>query len=172
MRTGARAPGLVLDAIPFGVRYLAIDLGDKRTGLALGDSVTRLATPVRVVEVSVAIRDGEELLDVLLKAVEELLGNGGELVVGLPLNMDGTEGPRVRVVRAFAERLRARTGRVVHFADERLSSADADWSLARSGLTHKQKKGRRDAVAAAGILEEFLSGLGGTGTEGTEPVGR
>jgi len=142
-----------------GVRYLAIDLGDKRTGLALGDSVTRLATPVRVVEVSVAVRGGEELLEVLAKAVGELLGSSGELVVGLPLNMDGTEGPRSKSVRGFAERLRVRTGRVVHFADERLSTADADWSLARSGLTHKQKKERRDAIAAAGILEEFLAGL-------------
>ena len=75
------------------------------------------------------------------------------------LNMDGTEGPRSKSVRAFAERLRDRTGRVVHLADERLSTADADWSLARSGLTHKQKKQRRDAVAAAGILGEFLAGL-------------
>jgi putative Holliday junction resolvase len=150
------------------VRYLAIDLGDKRTGLALGDSITRLATPVRVIGVPVRVRDGEELLETLAKAVEELLGTGGktglstadgELVVGLPLNMDGTEGPRVRIVRAFAERLRVMTGRVVHFADERLSSADADWSLAKSGFTHKQKKERRDAIAAAGILEEFLNGL-------------
>lgn len=168
------------------MRYLAIDLGDKRTGLALGDSVTRLATPVRLVEVPIAVRGGDELLETLAAAVEELLGSGGqaaskltggpsggrtggsgwgqasvggELVVGLPLNMDGTEGPRAKGVRAFADRLREKTGRPIHFADERLSTADADWSLAQSGLTHKQKKLRRDAVAAAGILQEFLNGL-------------
>jgi len=157
------------------VRYLAIDLGDKRTGLALGDSLTRLATPVRLVEVPIKVRNGDELLETLAAAVDELLGPGGEadtkgswgtpaqaggeLVIGLPLNMDGTEGPRAKAVRAFAERIWARTGRVVHFADERLSTADADWSLAQSGYTHKQKKQRRDAVAAAGILREFLAGL-------------
>lgn len=141
------------------MRYLAIDFGDKRTGLALGDSVTRLATPVRVVEVPVTVRGGDELVETLARAVDELLGGSGEVVVGLPLNMDGTEGPRAKAVRALAGRLRARTGRCMHFADERLSTADADWSLARSGLTHKQKKERRDAVAAAGILAEFLAGL-------------
>lgn len=140
------------------MRYLAIDLGDKRTGLALGDSETRLASPVRVVEVGIGAAGGEELLAALGRSVEELLGSGGELVVGLPLNMDGTEGPRARAVRAFAERIRARTGRVVHFADERLSTADADWALAGSGFTHKQKKKRRDAIAAARILEGFLAG--------------
>lgn len=142
------------------MRYLAIDLGDKRTGLALGDCATRLASPVRVVDVPISTRGGEELLATLARAVDELLGNGGELVVGLPFNMDGTEGPRAKAVRAFAERIRARTGRVVHFADERLSTADADWALAGSGFTHKQKKERRDAIAAARILEVFLAHLG------------
>lgn len=147
------------------MRYLAIDLGDKRTGLALGDSETRLASPVRVVEVAIRVRDGEELLTALVKAVDELLGSGGELVVGLPLNMDGTEGPRAKAVRGFAGRLAARTGRVVHFADERLSTADADWALAGSGFTHKQKKERRDAIAAARILGGFLDQEGPSPSE-------
>jgi putative holliday junction resolvase len=150
------------------VRYLAIDLGDKRTGIALGDSITGLATPVDVVEVAIAGEAGEALLKTLLRVIEQQLGPAplpgrgrapGELVIGLPLNMDGTEGSRAALVRAFASRLEARSARRVHFQDERLSSAAADWNMARSGLTHKQKKARRDALAAAAILQDFLGTL-------------
>jgi putative holliday junction resolvase len=153
------------------VRYLAIDLGDKRTGLAVGDSVTRLVSPCEVVEVPIANAGGAELLAALRRAAVEHLGevapnrNAGELVVGLPINMDGTEGQRARLVRAFAARIAEATGRPLRFHDERLSSADADWTMARSGLTHKQKKQRRDALAAAAILRDFLETLGA----GTSP---
>jgi putative holliday junction resolvase len=148
------------------MRYLAIDLGDKRTGLALGDAITRSALPVDVIEVSIAERGGEALLDALGKAIDDQLGDArrspGELVVGLPLNMDGSEGPRATQVRAFIERLLARAtpaapARVVHFQDERLTSVQADWDMGRSGLTHKQKKARRDAIAAATLLADFLA---------------
>lgn len=139
------------------MRYLCIDLGDKRTGLAVGDSITRLAMPVEVLEVPVAVNGGEALLAAIGKAIEEQIGPAaGELVFGLPLNMDDTEGPRAKIVRAFAARVAERTGRVVHFHDERLSSAAADWTMSQSGLTHKQKKQRRDALAAAAILRDFL----------------
>jgi putative Holliday junction resolvase len=74
--------------------------------------------------------------------------------------MDGTEGPRAKSVRVFAERVAKATGRVVHFHDERLSSVEADWKMARSGLTHGQKKARRDALAAAAILQDFLQTFG------------
>jgi putative Holliday junction resolvase len=93
-------------------------------------------------------------------------------VVGLPLNMDGTEGPRARVVRAFAERLRTRTGRSLHYQDERLTSAEADWAMSRTGMTHQQKKERRDALAAAAILRDFLEARRGASEPGAgEPGG-
>lgn len=139
------------------MRYLAIDLGDKRTGLAVGDAITRLATPVDVLEIPIDRRAGEDLLDALARAIAEHLGPRGELVVGLPLNMDDTEGPRATLVRAFAKRVADRTRMPVHFHDERLSSVQADWTMAQSGLTHKQKKQRRDALAAASILQGFLN---------------
>ncbi len=147
------------------MRYLAIDLGDKRTGLAVGDSDTRLAGPVGVLEVSIEHAGGEALLAAIAAATLEQLGppsNPGaigraELVLGLPLNMDGSEGPRSRTVREFAARIAARTGYPVRFQDERLSTADADWTMARSGLSRKQKKARRDALAAAAILTDFLA---------------
>jgi putative Holliday junction resolvase len=139
------------------VRYLCIDLGDKRTGIAVGDDVTRLATPVDVLEVPRDRDAGRALVEAVVRIVEEQIGPRDELVVGLPLNMDGSEGDRSRMVREFAEAVRERTGRVVHLQDERLSSAQADWEMGRSGLTHKQKKARRDALAAAAILRDFLT---------------
>lgn len=142
------------------MRYLAIDLGDKRTGLALGDDVTRIASPLDVLEVPLARRDGADLLTALAKTLGSELGppgSGGQVVVGLPLNMDGTEGPRAKLVRAFADRLAAATGHTVHLHDERLTSIEADEGMARTGLTHAQKKRRRDALAAAAILRSFLS---------------
>ena len=137
-------------------RYLSIDLGDKRTGLAAGDDVTCMALPIDVLEIPIDRRNGDELLDALAQAVADHIGPKGELVVGLPLNMDDTEGPRAKLVRAFAGRIAQRTNFPVHFHDERLSSVHADWTMAQSGLTHKQKKHRRDALAAAAILQAFL----------------
>lgn len=144
-------------------RYLSIDLGDKRTGLAVGDAITRIVTPLEVLEVSIAERAGVALLDALIAAIDRQFSPHArfELVMGLPLNMDGTEGPRAKLVREFSARLAARLNppRPIHFQDERLTSADADWQLARSGKTHKEKKQLRDALAAATMLRDFLDSL-------------
>ena len=137
------------------MRYLAIDLGGKRTGLAVGDDETGVVTPMRVVE----LPRGEALLAAIVAAIEAQAPD--EYVLGLPLNMDGTEGAAVKVVREFGETLGERTGRPVHYQDERLTSYAADQQMARSGKTHKQKKRIRDPLAAAEILRDFL------GTEGT-----
>jgi putative Holliday junction resolvase len=145
------------------MRYLAIDLGDKRTGVALGDSQTRIVTPLDTVEVDIAIQGGNALLEALARIVDAQLGEmgrgPGELVIGLPLNMDGSEGPRARHLRAFAQRLSRRTMRAVRFQDERLTTAAADWAMAGSGLTRGRKKELRDALAAAQILRDFLATL-------------
>ena len=132
------------------MRYLAFDLGDKRTGLAIGDDETGIVSPVATVECSM---DGS-LLDRLSLCIEQ--HEPDELVVGLPLNMDGTYGPQARRIAAFAERLAERVLLPIHLQDERLSSAAADEAMSQSGLTHKQKKHRRDALAAAAILKSFL----------------
>lgn len=139
------------------MRYLCIDLGDKRTGIAVGDDVTRLASPVGVLEMPRERDGGRALIDAVVRAIEEQLGPRDEVVVGLPLNMDDTEGPRAKIAREFAARLGERTGRAIHLHDERLSSVQADWDMGLSGLTHKQKKARRDALAAAAVLREFLA---------------
>ncbi|MBL0921094.1 MAG: Holliday junction resolvase RuvX [Phycisphaerales bacterium] len=140
------------------MRLLCVDLGDKRTGLAVGDTETRFVSPLDVLEKPMgAGATGEALIDAVAKAAAD--HNAGALVVGLPLNMDDSEGPRARLVRAFAARLESRVGKPVHFQDERLTSVDADWTMAQSGLTHGQKKKRRDALAAAAILRDYLSTL-------------
>ena len=133
------------------MRYLAVDLGDKRTGLAAGDDVVRLVQPVEVIQVP----RGPALVDVLVRAVDR---HGPDaLVIGLPLNMDGSEGPAARAVREFGARLAERTRLPLHFQDERLTSFEADERMARSGRTHREKRELRDALAACAILEGFLA---------------
>ena len=80
-----------------------------------------------------------------------------EIVVGLPLVQEGKEGPRAKGVRAFAGRVQAALQCTMHFQDETLSSVEADWSMARSGMTRGEKKAKRDALAAAVILRDFLA---------------
>jgi putative Holliday junction resolvase len=136
------------------VRYLAVDLGAKRTGLAAGDDVVGLVQPVEVVQVP----RGPALLDALARAVDR---HGPDaLVVGLPLNMDGTEGGATAEVRTFGAALAGRVKLPVHYHDERLSSFEADQRMARSGRTHREKKELRDALAACAILESWLAERG------------
>ncbi|MBL8764448.1 MAG: Holliday junction resolvase RuvX [Phycisphaerae bacterium] len=137
------------------MRYLAVDLGDARTGLALGDDATRIVSPRGVLEIPIARAAGNALLDAVRRAFVE--SGAGGIVMGLPLNMDGSEGPRAKGVRAFASRLAERCPVPIELHDERLTTAAADWAMARSGLTHGQKKTRRDALAAAELLRDFLS---------------
>ena len=132
------------------MRYLAIDLGDKRTGIAAGDDALKIATPAEVI---VATDDAQRLAGIA-KALDE---HGSDaLVLGLPINMDDTEGPAAQRVRAFGRQLEAKFDMSVHYVDERLTSDAADELMARSGLTHGQKKARRDALAAAAILMRFF----------------
>lgn len=134
------------------MRYLCIDLGDVRTGLASGDDITRIVQPLTVIEE----RDESRRMDKVTAAIE---AHGPDrLVVGLPLNMDDSEGPRAVAARVFGDALAARTGLPVAFHDERLSSFEADESLKGSGLSRKQKKRVQDAIAAATILEDYLRG--------------
>tara|TARA_B100000959_G_scaffold76501_1_gene81239 strand:- start:155 stop:556 length:402 start_codon:yes stop_codon:yes gene_type:complete len=132
------------------MRYLAIDLGDKRTGLAVGDNELRMAQPVCVLQIPI----GDLLITAITKAIEEQ--GVDALVMGLPLNMDGSLGQRVEITKTFAEKLRAATNLDIHFQDERLTSSAAEERLSGSGKTHKQKKKMRDALAAAEILNDFL----------------
>jgi putative Holliday junction resolvase len=132
-------------------RYLAIDLGERRTGLAVGDDATGSAGPVGVIEA----RDEGQLLTQLRNAIDEY--GPDELVIGIAYHMDDTLSPRARKAQALAMLLEQNTGLVVHRVDERLTSFEADQQMAQTGLTHDQKKQRRDALAAAAILRGFLA---------------
>ncbi|GAB4197924.1 MAG: Holliday junction resolvase RuvX [Phycisphaeraceae bacterium] len=137
------------------MRYLSIDLGDKRTGLAVGDDITRIVSPLQVIHTA----DPRERMNAIARAIEEQ--GPGALVLGAPFNMDGSAGPAVSKARAFADQLKQQFSLPVYLVDERLSSAQADEQMAQTGLTHGQKKARRDALAAAVILRNFLElGMG------------
>lgn len=158
------------------MRYLAIDLGEKRTGLALGDRETGLVSALEVIECALSADAGKALVERIARAIGNHLGDSaGTLVIGLPLNMDGSEGAQAKKVRAFGELLAARTSRAVVYHDERLTSVEADWSMARSGMTRGQKKEKRDALAAAAILRDYFGsvrgGSAGAGESGSPEVG-
>lgn len=129
------------------MRYLAIDYGGKRTGLAICDAGEMICSPYEVFPTAGG------LIDRIVAVVkqEEIEG----VVIGLPFNMDGTEGDMARRVREFGEELSKHISVGIQFHDERLSSFDAEQRLAGS-FTRKKKKKRLDAVAAAAILEAFL----------------
>jgi putative holliday junction resolvase len=131
------------------VRYLAIDLGDKRTGLAIGDDGTGFVAPLEVLDVP-----RPRIVDALIEAIDR--HGPGALVIGLPLNMDGTDGPQATSARAVGEALALRSGLPVQYHDERLSSFAAEEHLKGSGRTRRQKRQLRDALAAAEILRDFL----------------
>ena len=132
------------------MRILAVDLGDVRTGLAAGEDVTGTVQPLEVI----VERDESARLEKVAVAIAEF---GPDLIlVGLPINMDDSEGPRALAARAFGARLAERTNLPVDFHDERLSSFEADESLKGSGLTHKGKKKVQDAIASANILQDWM----------------
>ncbi|MGA2914485.1 MAG: Holliday junction resolvase RuvX [Sedimentisphaerales bacterium] len=131
------------------MRFLCIDLGDKRTGLAVCDENETIASPIDV------IKEGENLDNRIIEAIEQYQPQA--LVFGLPLNMDGSEGDRTAMVRKFAAQLAEKIKLPQFFQDERLSSYSAQGRLYQTGLTHKKKKNKIDAIAAAEILKEFIA---------------
>jgi len=138
------------------MRILAIDLGDQRTGLALADRVTNIASPAGLVEVPIDHDGGKRLIEALSGHIPEL-PTKIEVVMGMPLNMDDSIGPRAVLVKEFAIRLSQHIERPIVLVDERRTSVAADARMSQTGLTHKQKKKRRDAIAAAAIAEAFLN---------------
>lgn len=136
------------------MRYLCFDIGDKRTGIAAGDDSLRLAGPLAVIHSTTP----ENLITQLLTLIKR--EGVTALVIGLPLNMDDSEGPQAKKVRDLGNELAERlTSCTIHYHDERLTSFAADEKMARTGLTHAQKKARRDALAATAILQDFLDNL-------------
>ncbi len=133
------------------MKILAVDLGKARTGLAVCDEGEILASPVAVI----AQYNREKLADAIAAKAAELAV--GELVVGLPRNMDGSEGESAQGAREFAAVLGERTGLPVVLRDERLTTVTAHGYLNDTNTRGKKRKAVVDAVAAVVILEEYLS---------------
>ena len=139
------------------MRTLAIDLGSRRVGLALSDAGGKFATPYDVLEVSSPEDAMRQVIEVITKEGVE------RLVVGIPLNMDGTIGAAARSAAEWARALSAKAAKPLVLVDERLSSFDAEQQLIsrkRGGekITRAAKKQRLDALAAASFLQEYLDG--------------
>ncbi len=130
-------------------RWLGIDHGTRRIGLALVDSLTAIASPLS----QLSAQPLDECLRLILVAADDYAADG--LVVGWPLNDDGSEGAQGNLARQFALQLAGRTALPVRLWDEHLSSFAADQKL-RGLYTRKQKKHRHDSLAAAAFLEDFL----------------
>jgi putative Holliday junction resolvase len=140
------------------MRHLGIDFGTRRIGLALSDEGGRFSTPLEVLQVSAPENALDRILALIATEAVEVL------VIGLPLNMDGSEGASAAAVRQWALVLGGRAQKPIVFVDERLSSYEAEQTLntrRRAGerLTHAGKKRRLDAVAAAQLLQAYLDGL-------------
>jgi len=132
------------------VRYLGLDVGRATIGLALADEVLRTARALRTLRRTGEAQDVAEIR----KVVEEF--EVTRAVVGLPLNMDGSEGASARLARGFAERLGAALGLPVELHDERLSTFEAEDRLRRQGLSGRERRKVVDAEAAAVILQDWL----------------
>ena len=139
--------------LPSGSRLLGLDLGTKTIGLAISDSSYRLATPLETIRRKKFTLDAEKLLSVIDARTV------GGLVLGLPINMDGTEGPRCQSTRAFARNLEKLTDLPITFWDERLSTVAAERALLEADTSRKRRAEVIDHVAAGFILQGALDRL-------------
>lgn len=150
MRSG-RAGSLPLRA----VRILGLDIGAKRIGLALSDPAGEYAFPAGALERTARKADLAALCE--LAREHEV----GQIVLGLPIHMDGRQGPEAEAARSFASDLAARSGLPVELIDERWTSIEAERSLAETGrskrrVRRREPRGDVDAVAASLILRTWL----------------
>lgn len=133
------------------MKIMGIDYGDARTGVAISDLLCTLVGTTAVVP----SRNRDKAVADILRMVQE---NGvGEIVVGLPKNMDGTEGTRAQLCREFARILKEATGLPVTMWDERRTTVEAHNILSQHNYHGKKRKQTVDAVAAALILEGYLA---------------
>ncbi len=142
-------------------RILGVDYGSVRIGLAVSDPDRKMAFPLETYTRHDRQRDAAYLRQLVER--EEI----GALVVGLPIHLSGREGQKASEARAFGQWLREITGLPATFADERFSTVEAESALWTAGLTHKQRKARRDKLAAQIFLQAYLdAGCPGEATLG------
>ena len=132
-------------------RIMGIDYGDARTGVAISDLLCSIVGSTLVVP----SRNKEKTMADLVRIAKE--NDVGQIVVGLPRNMDGTEGPRAELCRSFADELHQLTGLPVTMWDERRTTVEAHNILSQHNYHGQKRKNTVDAVAASLILEGYLA---------------
>ncbi len=140
------------------MRYLAVDYGTKRIGLAICDQAEIVASPFAQIQ---GTGSGNLPADALavIKAADQY--DIDQYVVGMPYNMDDSEGSQAQKCREFSQALAQASGKKVHLFDERLTSEAAEAKLLEAGLTKKKRQARTDMLAAAIILQSFLDSKNG-----------
>ncbi len=141
------------NAMPAGKVFAGLDLGTKTIGVAISDLGFTLATPRDVIKRVKFTKDVEKLLALL--ETERV----GGCVIGLPINMDGSEGPRAQASRAFVRNVAPKSDMKFAFWDERLSTVAAERALLEMDVSRKKRAARIDAAAAAFILQGALDRL-------------
>jgi putative holliday junction resolvase len=131
-------------------RALAVDYGTKRIGIAASDALGIAATAVEVIEGRSPPQAAQRIAEIAKDRDARVL------VVGMPVNMDGTEHASAATVRAFAELCAKAAGLPVEYVDERLTTRQAERALWHAGLTQKDRKSRVDKVAATLLLQAWL----------------
>jgi putative Holliday junction resolvase len=144
-------------ALPPMQAIAGLDLGEKTIGVAVSDTFLSVATPLETVRRKKFTLDAERLMEII--AARRL----GGLVLGLPRNMDGSEGPRCQSTRAFARNLSRLSDVPIGFWDERLSTVAAEKALLEADTTRKRRAEVIDHVAASYILQGVLDRLGHLG---------
>jgi putative Holliday junction resolvase len=132
------------------MRVVALDIGEKRVGVAAGDTDTKIATPIS----TITLDDLLTLTPIFRRIIEE--HEPKLLVVGLPLSLSGEENQQATRVRTLAEQAAAATGLPIAYQDERLSSAEARRVLREGGCTEREMRGKIDMIAASLILRAYF----------------
>jgi len=132
---------------------IGLDLGTKTIGVAVSDTTLSVATPIKTIKRKKFSLDANHLLGIISNK------NCCGIIIGLPKNMDGSEGPRAQSTRAFARNFSAKTELPITFWDERLSTVAAEKALLEADTTRKRRAEVIDHVAAAYILQGFLDRL-------------
>ncbi len=132
------------------MRTLALDFGTRRIGVAITDLTGTLAQPLETIEAP----DDEAVLKRIAELVEEYTVS--HIVVGLPLHMNGSQGPEAAMARAFGQRVTERTGVPVDYLDERWTSREAEAVVQQTGKRRAKRAGGVDRVAAAILLRTYL----------------
>ena len=132
---------------------IGLDLGTKTIGVAVSDTILSVATPIKTIKRKKFSLDTDNLLGII--SAKNCCG----VIIGLPKNMDGSEGPRAQSTRAFARNFSAKTELPITFWDERLSTVAAKKALLEADTTRKRRAEVIDHVAAAYILQGFLDRL-------------